>query len=89
MCAFFNRSVVPSAKRTKVQSYSLKVTFASLVGGKIQNPTRQVYVLITEETANTNDIKSLCAEQLGVDTISLVTANGLPIGDSDGTRGNF
>ena len=65
------------------------MTFASLVGGKIQNPTRQVYVLITEETANTNDIKSLCAEQLGVDTISLVTANGLPIGDSDGTRGNF
>ena len=62
MCPFFDRSVVPSAKRSKVQSYSLKVTFASLVGGKIKNPTRQVYVLITEENVNANDIKSLCAE---------------------------
>ena len=66
-----------------------QVTFASLVGGEIQNPTCQVYVLITEKTANANDINSLCAEQLGLDTMSLVTANGLPIEDSDGTRGNF
>ena len=66
-----------------------QVTFASLVGGKIQNPTCQVYVLITEETAYANDIKSLCVEQLGLDTISLVTANGLPVEDSDGTGGNF
>ena len=61
-----------------------QVTFASLVGGIIQNPTCQVYVLITGETTNANDIKSLCAEELGLDTISLVTANGLPIEDSDG-----
>ena len=66
-----------------------QVTFASLVGGKIHNPTCQVYVLITEETANANDVMSLCAEQLGLDTISLLTANGLPIEDSEGTRGNF
>ena len=46
-------------------------------------------MLITEDIANANDIKSLCAEQLGLDTISLVTANGPPIEDSDGTRGNF
>ena len=64
MCAFFNRSVIPSAKRTNVQYQSLKVTFASLVGGKIKNPTCRVYVVITEETAHANDIKSLCTEQV-------------------------
>ena len=34
-------------------------------------------MLITEKNANANNIKSLCAEQLGVDNVSLVTANGL------------
>ena len=53
------------------------MTFTSLAGSKIKNPARQVYVLITEKNANTNDIKSLCAEQLGVDNIAL-TVNGLP-----------
>jgi len=55
------------------------VTYASLVGGKVKNPTRQ-------ETANANNIKKLCEEGLGVPSVSLITANGLPVEDSEGTR---
>ncbi|KAL9952759.1 hypothetical protein ACROYT_G040054 [Oculina patagonica] len=76
-----------STKRVKVSGYSLKVTLASLEKGKVKTPTRQIYVLITEDTANVPNITLKCKEELGIEEIKLVSANGLPFEDSNGTRG--
>ena len=79
-----------SSKRAKVSGYSLKVTLASLEKGKVKNATRQIYVMITEETANVPHVTVKCQEELGIAAeIKLVTANGLPLEDSAGTRGNW
>lgn len=66
-----------------MHGYSLKVTLAALEKGKVKNPTRQIYVLITEETANVSYITMKSQEELGINEINLVSANGLPLEDSD------
>lgn len=78
-----------SSKRAKLSWYSLKVTLATLEKGKVKDPSRQVYILITDETANVAHIKVKCQEELGISNIKLVSANGLPFEDSDGTRGRL
>lgn len=80
-------SLPSKAKKARVQPYSLKVTYASLEGGKIKNPTRQIYVLINDETVNVDYIKKQCEEELKINNIVLATANGLLLEDSAGTRG--
>ena len=78
-----------SSKRAKLSWYSLKVTLATLEKGKVKDPSRQVYILITDETANVPHIKVKCQEELGISNIKLVSANGLPFEDSDGTKGRL
>ena len=81
-------SSLPSKhKKARVQPYSLKVTYAFLEEGKIKNPTRQIFVLINDETANVNHIKKQCEEELKINNIVLTAANGLLIEDSAGTSG--
>ena len=75
------------AKKARVQPYSLQVTYASLEGGKIMNPVRQIYVLINDETANVDYMKKQCEDELNINGVVLATANGLLIEDSAGTRG--
>lgn len=79
-------SLPSKAKKAQVQPYSLKVTYASLEGGKIKNPTQQIYVLINDETANEDYIKKQCEEKLKINNIAQATANGLLFKDSAGTR---
>ena len=67
----------------------MKITYAALEGGKIKNPSRQIYILITEETANVEYIQKQCEDELKVDNVVLATSNGLLIEDSVGTRGLY
>lgn len=73
--------------RAKI-GYSLKVTVASLQNGKIKNPTRQLYILVNDVTANVPYIPEKCQQQMNV-LVKLVTGNALPLEDSEGTRGNL
>jgi hypothetical protein len=92
MCYNYS-SVIPTtnlphkAKKARLQSYSLKITYATLEGGKIKNPSRQIYILITDETANLEYVQKQCEEELKVDGVVLATSNGLLLEDNVGTRG--
>ena len=54
-------------------------------GTHIFERKNQIFVNITEETANVGYIAMKAREKFG--NISLVAGNGLPIEDEDGTRG--
>ena len=63
-------SNLPSkSKKAQVQPYSLKVTYASLKGGKVMNPVRQIYVLIDDEAANVDYIRKQCEEELNINDV--------------------
>ena len=83
----FPSTNLPKAKKARIQTYTLKVTFASLEEGKIKNPTRQLYIVINDETANVDYIQQQCEESLNKGGIVLATSNGLLIEDSAATRG--
>ena len=87
-CSFVAPNVTHAGHTTKKAKigYSLKVTVASLQNGKIKNPTRQLYILINDETANVLFILEKCQEQMNV-PVKLVTGNALPLEGSVGTRG--
>ena len=69
-------------------TYSLKVTLAERNGNKIVNATRQSYIVLNESTATVEYITAQMREDFGDSNLTLVTANGLPVEDTDATRGN-
>ena len=72
----------------KTSTYSLKVTLAERNGNKIVNATRQSYIALNESTATVEYITAQMREDFGDSNLILVTANGLPVEDTDATRGN-
>ena len=84
MLLFYFSSVVPGKKKV---SYMLKVTIAERNGSKIANPTRQTYISLSEETAYVDYIVNICKQEFNDESLILVSANCLPVEDSEATRG--
>ena len=75
--------------KKKCNSYCLKVTLAKKSGNKVIDPSRQTYVTINDVTATVPHVTAECKEQFQNNFLILVSANGLPIKDSDATRGTM
>ena len=88
------RSIV-SSRKGSAASVNLTLIYASMERGPLGKPhfvpLSQTYLEVTEKTARVSDIadhvQNSWGEDVGGDELVLVTADGLRLEDSEGTRG--